>query len=308
MKKIVVIAVAVALALSLILPGIASANQPLKVDKHKPVPATDVELATKVTVERGKPAAKPPKPSAGAATGILGTTVQGNKYAIVIGISDYPGTSADLSYADDDAEDMYSALTTLYDFDADNVTKYVDVEATRDKILTAIESIGSQATSADEVVFFFSGHGGRGKADDGDKELVDECIWAHNGTNLVPIWDGELAAGFAGYKTSRIVFIFDSCYAGGMTDLKAPGRVLTMATTETTLGYESDTLGNGDFTYYLVDQGMMAGKADRYDHNGNGDLVEPTDVTVEESFDYARANCQMQTPTISDSFNNDLLL
>ena len=308
MKKIVVIAVAVALALSLILPGIASANQPLKVDKHKPVSATDVELATKVTVERVKPAAKPPKPSAGAATGILGTTVQGNKYAIVIGISDYPGTSADLRYADDDAEDMYSALTMWYGFNPDNVTKYVDVEATRDNILDAIESIGSQATSADEVVFFFSGHGGRGKADDGDREKVDECIWAHNGTNLVPIWDGELAAEFAGYETSRIVFIFDSCYAGGMTDLKAPGRVLAMATTETTLGYESDTLGNGDFTYYLVDQGMMAGKADRYDHNGNGDLVEPTDVTVEESFDYARANCQMQTPTISDSFNNDLLL
>jgi len=303
MKKIVVIAVAVALALSLILPGIASANQPLKVDKHKPVSATDVELATKVTVERGKPAAKPPKPSAGAATGILGTTVQGNKYAIVIGISDYPGTSADLSYADDDAEDMYSALTTLYDFDADNVTKYVDVEATRDKILTAIESIGSQATSADEVVFFFSGHGGRGKANDGDRELVDECIWAHDGTNLVPIWDGELAAEFAGYKTSRIVFIFDSCYAGGMTDLKAPGRVLTMATTETTLGYESDTLGNGDFTYYLVDQGMMAGKADRYNS-----VLDVSDVTVEEAFDYAKANCVWQTPTISDAFDNDLLL
>jgi metacaspase-1 len=307
-KKIVLIAVAVFLTLSFMLPGIASSNQPLKVDKHKPVIATDVELATKIMVEKGKPPTKPAKPGASVATGILGTTVEGNKYAIVVGISDYPGTSADLGYADDDAEDMYSALTTLYSFNQDNITKYVNLEATRDKILTAIESISNKATSADEVVFFFSGHGGRGKANDGDIEKIDECIWAHDGTSLVPIWDGELAAAFAGYTTSRIVFIFDSCYAGGMTDLRAPGRVVAMATTETTLGYESATLGNGEFTYYLVDQGMLAGLADKYDHNANGSLLEPTDVTVEEGWDYAKANCQSNTPTISDSFDNDLMM
>jgi len=42
--------------------------------------------------------------------------------------------------------------------------------------------------------------------------------------------------------------------------------------------------------------------ADKYDN-----LPGWADVTVEEAFDYARANCQMQKPTISDSFVNDLL-
>ena len=88
-----------------------------------------------------------------------------------------------------------------------------------------------------------------------------------------------------------------------MTDLKASGRVLAMATTENTVGYESSAWENGEFTYYLVDQGMLAGWADKYDS-----IEAEPDVTVEEAWDYAKANCQLDKPTISDSFDNDLLL
>lgn len=316
MKKVLAIVVAVALALSLILPGIALAQQPVKVDKYKPVPATDIKLATKVSVTRpGRPKPpKPPKRVREAATGILGDPVTENKYAIVIGISDYPGTINDLRYMDEDAEDMISALTDCYGFVPGNIISLIDEDgteanggelvATRANIIQAIRAIAAEVTADDEVVFFFSGHGGKGKAEDGDREKVDECIWAHDGsTNLVPIWDGELKAEFEGYATSRIIFIFDSCYAGGMTDLKASGRVLAMATTENTVGYESAAWENGEFTYYLVDQGMIAALADKYDH-----LPGTDDVTVEEAWDYAKANCQLDKPTIKDSFEDDLLL
>lgn len=315
MKKVLAIVVAVALALSLILPGIALAQQPVKVDKYKPVPATDIKLATKVSVTRpGRPKPpKPPKRVKEAATGILGDPVTGNKYAIVIGISDYPGTINDLQYMDDDAEDMISALKDCYGFEEDNIISLIDKEnteagglvATRAAIIQAIGDIADEVTADDEVVFFFSGHGGKGRAEDGDKEKVDECIWAHDGENLVPIWDGELKAAFEGYATSRIIFIFDSCYAGGMTDLKASGRVLAMATTENTVGYESAAWENGEFTYYLVDQGMLADLADKYDHDEDPAM---DDVTVEEAWDYAKANCQLDKPTIKDSFEDDLLL
>lgn len=316
MKKVLAIVVAVALVLSFILPGVALAQPPLKVDKYKPVPATNVRLAAKVSVTRpGLPRPpKPPKQVEEAATGILGGLVTGDKYAIVIGISDYPGTRNDLKYMDDDAEDMISALTGCYGFEEANIKSLIDKDgteaadkplvATRDAIFTAIEDIADEITADDEVVFFFSGHGGNGKAQDGDNEKVDECIWAHDGSaNLVPIWDGELKIAFEGYATSRIIFIFDSCYAGGMTDLQASGRVLAMATTESTVGYEVSTLKNGEFTYYLVDRGMLASLADKYDH-----LPGTADVTVEEAWDYAKANCQLDKPTIKDSFENDLLL
>jgi len=126
---------------------------------------------------------------------------------------------------------------------------------------------------------------------------------AHDGSNLVYIWDGQLRDWFAGFSTTRIIFIFDSCLAGGMTDLRGPGRIINMSCSESGVSYEDDSWQNGQFTYYFVDQGMLSGLADRYDN-----LPGIADVTIEEAFDYAKANCQMQKPTISDSFSNDLLL
>ncbi|MEM3647681.1 MAG: caspase family protein, partial [Thermoproteota archaeon] len=119
---------------------------------------------------------------------------------------------------------------------------------------------------------------------------------------------GELASMFSGISSSRIIFIFDSCYAGGMTDLKAEGRIVVMACSESGLSYEFSTVENGQFTYYLVDQGILLGKADAYNHDNDSVLGEASDVVVEEAFDHAKAYCVYQTPTISDSFPNDLLL
>ena len=81
-----------------------------------------------------------------------------------------------------------------------------------------------------------------------------------------------------------------------------------MACSESGVSYEGGSWQNGQFTYFFVEQGMSWGQADRYDHDGDGILLEATDVVVEEAFDYAKANCRMQKPTISDSFSNDLLL
>ena len=55
-----------------------------------------------------------------------------------------------------------------------------------------------------------------------------------------------------------------------MTDLQAPGRVINMACSESGVSYEDSLWGNGQFTYYFVDQGMLAGKADKYDNVARG--------------------------------------
>jgi len=301
MKKVFIAILAVALLLLLEAP-VAFANP----EKDRPLPATDVELVKKVTL-KGKPGGGA-KPVRQAATGTLGDNLGSGakRYAIVVGISDYPGTGSDLEYADDDALEMQNALTTLYGYT--NVILLKNMGASYDAIKGAIGDVKGKAEAGDEVVFFFSGHGAKGKGDpDRDGEKVDEAIVSHYGNpngDFVYIWDGELREWFKEFEATRIIFIFDSCLSGGMTDLAAQDRVINMATTESGLGYESSDWGggHGQFTYYFVEQGMMAGNADRYDHNNN------PDVTVEEAFDYAKANCVWQTPTISDSFNNDLLL
>jgi metacaspase-1 len=273
-------------------------------DMDKPLPATDVELVKKVTL-RGKPGGGGGgRPVKQAATGVLGEQLGtgANKYAVIVGISDYPGTGSDLQYCDDDAQDVYAALTTLYGYNSSNIHLLMDMGANFTAIRDAISDVKSQAVAGDEVVFFFSGHGTNGVANDGDNERTDEAIVSHNGSSLIAIWDGQLKAWFSGFNTTRIIFIFDSCLAGGMTDLQAPGRIINMACSESGVSYEYGWCENGQFTYFFVDQGMLASEADRYDN-----LPSVADVTVEEAFDYAKSNCQVQKPTISDSFGNDLL-
>ena len=71
-----------------------------------------------------------------------------------------------------------------------------------------------------------------------------------------------------------------------------------MACGENQLSLESSAWQNGQFTYY-VDQGIINRKA-----NSNGDAY----VTFEEAFDYAKANCQRQSPVANDQFTNDMAL
>jgi len=277
-------------------------------DKQKPVPATNVQLVKKVTVRvPGPPIIPPgkdkPKKKEGAATGILCSPVSGSRYAVVVGISDYPGDANDLNYSDEDAREMANALTGSYGFS--NVTLLTDLKATRIAILTAIESIPA---NAGEIFFFYSGHGMNGNAEDGDKERTDEAIVAHDGETLIPIWDGELRDAFSRFDSSRVILVFDTCLAGGMKkDLEAPERVIAMATTERGYAYESSLLQNGEFSYCFVDLGMSQGKANTHDYDGDGTLEEPEQVTVEEAFDYAKASCSRDKPTIGDYFANDLL-
>jgi hypothetical protein len=144
------------LVLVLITPAVLA-----KPDMDKPLPATDVELVKKITVH-GKPGGGGGgKPATPAATGTVGANCTGTKYAIVVGISDYPGTLNDLQYCDDDARDMYDALTTLYGYSnsTGNIHLLLDMNASFTAIWDAINVTKSQAVAGDEVVFFFSGHG-----------------------------------------------------------------------------------------------------------------------------------------------------
>jgi metacaspase-1 len=247
----------------------------------------------KSEIERGKPTGGGgSKPSGGIATGTLGAT-GGKQYAIIIGISDYSGSKNDLQYCDDDAVDFQNALPGSYDKKI-----LINDEASRGAILGAINSLKGKVTEKDEVVFFYSGHGSTGSnIADGDSERKDECIIPYECTWESLIWDGELATAFSGF-TCRIMFYFDSCYAGGMTELAGPNRLICMACGESQLSLESGAWQNGQFTYYFVDQGMLQKKADT---NGMDGVV-----TFEEAFDYARANCLKQTPVASDGFQYDM--
>ncbi len=284
----------------------ARGNKP---DRDRPAPATNVELVKKITV-RGRPASPGGgKPTKGQiATGELGLALTGSRSAIVVGISDYPDTGSDLQYCDDDADAMYAALTEAYGFRPGDVAVLKNSAATRGAILDAIDDAISQAGPNGEIVFFYSGHGASGAASDGDGERIDEAmvVWDTAGSDFSYIWDGELRGEFADCS-ARIVFIFDSCLAGGMQqDLQGPNRVIPMAAGEHGYSYETDALQHGEFTYYFVVEGILAGKANVHNYFDDG-IQQSGQVTIEEAFDYSVANCSLDRPCIGDYFSNDLL-
>ena len=293
MKKLWLSVLLVALLLLTVSPPAIMA----KSDGPGKVNATDVEIVKKVTLQGH--VAKGGKTVPTSATGILGEPVQGKKYAIVVGINNYPGSSSDLQYTVADANEMKNVLLNTYKFD--KVILLTDSGATKTTISNAVNTIKHDAKSGDEVVFFFSGHGAKGKADDYDTNNVDQAIVVQENGKFAFIWDGELVQWFTGFETNRIIFIFDSCLAGGMSVLKAPERVVCMASTINGMSLEGAAWGggHGQFTYYFAEEGMQMALAD----------VRPPDkkVTVEEAFDYANANCKSQAPTIADGFTNDLL-
>ena len=282
--------------------------QPDRPNPHKPVRATDLVLGKKVSLKGGHLHASGGGgvKTTGVATGFLGEQCNGAKYAIVVGISDYPGVRNDLEYADKDAEDMANVLATSYGFLDGNIHLLTNQNATRLNILNAIDAVRAWATPDDEVVFTFSGHGMTGVAADGDTEKIDEAIVAYaTAGGLVPLWDGELREAFRDFPTSRIVFIFDACMAGGMDDLQESGRVLLMASDERGYAYEGPEWDNGEFTHYLL-AGIAQGQANTHDY-GTGILSLPGEVTAEEAFDYAKANCVADSPMVTDEFSYDLL-
>ena len=235
------------------------------------------------------------------ATGVVSESIS-KKYAIIIGIADYKGTANDLDYSDDDAQDFNNVLLNKYDWANNQITLLIDGEATKTAILEAIDDVTKKAEETDEVIFFYSGHGGRSKQDiDYDEEKRDECIVTWEGSFDSLIWDGELKEAFEDCLSKRIMFYFDCCYSGGMTDLAGEGRLICMACRENQISVETspwENWENGQFTYYFVEEGMSTDKADV-----NNDGM----VTFEEAFDYAKANCLRQTPTANDNFTYDML-
>ncbi len=329
--KIGALCLVLALVVTLIMPASAYAAQP---DASPSV--SGVEIARKTVFgDSGSKGRKWQGQFAGqqlaTITGKLGELPKGKeRYAIVIG-SNYIGSVPsdgqipvvppfflELGYAEDDAEAI-AGLLMAYGFD--KVIPLVGDAASRRNILNAIDKIGDLEKDGDEVVFFYSGHGARQYApgckdrDRGHRGLgvVHEGIVTDQGDGKTVdfLWDEDLAKAFSKFQTDRIVFIFDSCLAGGMTELAGKGRIVCGATTSTGIAAEVGeadgmVINHGLFTFFLL--GALSGivpEADVYDH-----VPGVPDVTVEEAFNFASYSLIGMTPLIQwwieDNFGSEI--
>lgn len=161
------------------------------------------------------------------------------RYALVIGISDYEGTSSDLQYCDDDAQDWKNFLQG----EGYTVNTLIDSQATADNIIAAINNLLAAEDGDDYVVMAYSGHGATLSG-------YGSCIVSHD---MYGIDHGYIESLFNGAHSSHIFFSFDACVIGDFQGLITPNRVGAFAS-KTRSSYDGDSsMQNGVFTYYQME-------------------------------------------------------
>jgi hypothetical protein len=204
----------------------------------------------------------------------------GGKYALVIGISDYSGTANDLQYCDDDATDWKARLQA----EGYSVTVLLDLNATKTKIESAVNTLASLSIAGNEIAFCYSGHGSKGN-------IVS--------TDLYYISSSWLKTKFFNATSTKMMFCFDACQIGAMgTDLKATGRIIVLASSKTTYSYDGDeTMPNGVFTYY-----QMKG----FDEKGYIYVEDDSQYACDQFKTWASKNHVKVAPSFVDSYTNKM--
>lgn len=238
-----------------------------------------------------------------------------NRYAVVIGVQDYPGDTSDLTYPDDDAKELADLLDTagwmvvsrLISAVGDHVN-----EATYANIDSAISGLATLiGTDTDATVLvYYSGHG-----EDSTGKLIPYDALSDNDKRIAP---ATLANWLDALPCKNKLLILDSCYSGNFVvagdsidaspqDSNTSSGTLEDGLLETAVGnlgeliaaslessgspdvlaisaagsadlsYETGAVSNGVFTYYLLKAAASG------DANGDGY------VTATEAFAYAKS-------------------
>ena len=195
-----------------------------------------------------------------------------NKYAIIIGISDYKYTG-DLSYCDEDATSWYHHLVaqgyTCWVYGDSNPHSYptYDGIASEENVRNAIHTTLEMADSDDSLALVFSGHGGGNKR--GSSYL---CLWDYEyGENGYDgsYTDDELAADFQNTNISQLFIFLDACYSGGMDEIigSTDADHVYMTSTSTENGYGWDTISHqhGAWTYFFLIWGIQGSGHETWD-------------------------------------------
>jgi len=201
-----------------------------------------------------------------------------SKYALIVGIGEFKDKGIQtLQFTAKDAEDLAAVLTDprYGRFDPANVTVLTDGEATREKILKGLNEILLKAEEDDLVFIYVSSHGtprqdGRGLGGVGYIVTSD--------TALDRIWLDALeyesfSRQVSLIKARRKAVFLDTCFSGQIPRpgekalfiepagidpktarlfLSGEGTFVITSSKATERSFESETLKNSYFTYYLI--------------------------------------------------------
>lgn len=152
-----------------------------------------------------------------------------NRYALLIGIGDYPQDSGWNKIHGDNDVSIIKTLLLQQGFVEDNIMVLKNAEATKSGILSAMDQLRGKAQTGDVVYIQFSGHGQQVTDLNGDEEDHFDEAWIpydakkkyvageYEGQNH--ILDDELNKYLNGLRSKvgirgKIVLVADACHSG----------------------------------------------------------------------------------------------
>lgn len=231
------------------------------------------------------------------------TAVVGEKWAVVIGISDYLAEGLDLQFAHRDAEEIRDFLVEKGGFRSDRVRFLSDQRATYQGIRTALFSFLAATQPDDLVLVFLAGHGVQDTVNpDNFYFLAHDSDMGNLGGTAIPMWDLGNVMDYT-IRSQRILVFADTCHSGAALNqggasngdnlnffnkylealARKKGRLVLTASQSHENSLEKVTLAHGVFTHSILLG--LAGSADDNPSDGivtAGELVDFVRVRVPE--------------------------
>ena len=222
-----------------------------------------------------------------------------DRYALVIGISDYSDESIPkLKYAAQDAQAVHDTLIQYSDFKEENIKLLLNEQATYREIKSALGTfLPRNAEENDSVFIYFAGHGcpdvdhsGHNTEDNIAKYLAPyDAVRDDLYATAFPLDD--MSAMLQRIASKYVVLALDTCYSGQagngrtfetvntravlnnafLNRMAGEGRVILTASDVNELSMELDQFGHGIFTHHLL--AGLTGEAD-LDNDGTVSLQE----------------------------------
>jgi uncharacterized caspase-like protein len=205
-----------------------------------------------------------------------------DKWALVVGISEFKDKNLNLHYPAKDAKDFYNFLVSEGNFAKDHVKLLVNEQATRDNIM---EELGDTwlphvANPDDLVLIYVSSHGSPAEMDKGGGGV--NYLIAYD-TNIEKLYaTGVSMQGLTNsirdrVHSERVVVVLDACHSGGaetgakgMTRTKnvdaealaqGSGQLIISSSSPDQVSWESKKYENSVFTRCLIESLRKKGNA-----------------------------------------------
>lgn len=192
-----------------------------------------------------------------------------DKWALVIGVSNFKDSAINLKYASKDAVDFKNYLINQAKFAPDHVKLLTDKDATRENIVKQIGDawLGRLANRDDLVTIYISSHASQSKDEAGGINFLvahDTEPDALVSTGIPMQWLSQIIK--EQVHSNRVVLILDVCHAGSVnagakglirvTPVDMPmgeGQMLMSSCAPDQISWESTSYPNSVFTYKLLE-------------------------------------------------------